>query len=121
MEYTKIFFFFFLSLFLSLSLSLFFFFFLAAITITGHDTPIIVGLSGVINCTTILNASKLEWRLVGIGAGEPVEETSWEKFLALTLTPEATELNGAKLTCRVTTAKQSVFEKTVTVTIKGRS
>ena len=93
----------------------------SAITITGHETPIIVGLSGRINCSTVLNASKLEWRLVGIGKGEPIEDTDQGQSLVMSLSPEATELNGAKLTCRVSTVNNKVFEKTVTVTIKGKS
>ena len=93
----------------------------AAITVTGHESPIIVGLSGSINCTTILNASKLEWILVGIGTGDPIEETDKGQSLVLSLSPEATELNGAKLTCKVTTIHHQVFEETITITIKGET
>ena len=94
--------------------------FCAAIAITGHDRPIIVGLTRIINCSTILEANTLEWILVGLDDGDPVEERSdGGMFLELVLTPEATELNGAQFICRVTTMTGNVFEETVAVEIKG--
>ena len=96
------------------------FFLHLAIDIVGHESPIIVGLSRKINCTTILNVRSLMWMLLGVGSGDPVEERSdGGKSLELLLTPEATELNGAKFTCRVTTENGKVFEETITVEIKG--
>ncbi len=92
---------------------------LLAIEITGHDYPIIVGTSGTINCSTVLNASKMEWLLVGIGNGDPIGETTQGQTLVLSLSPQATELDGARLTCKVTTTNGKIFEETVTVQIKG--
>ena len=91
-----------------------------AIEITGHSSPIIVGTTGTINCSTVLNASKIEWLLVGIESGDAIEETVEDQYLALSLSPEATELDGAKLTCRVTTESGKIFEQTITVHVKGQ-
>ena len=61
----------------------------------GHESPIVVGLSRKINCTTILNVRSLVWVLLGVGSGDPVEESSdGGASLELLLTPVATELNG---------------------------
>ena len=57
---------------------------------------------------------------MGVGQGDPVEERSDEgMFLELVLTPEATELDGARFMCRVTTRSSNVFEETVVINIKG--
>ena len=61
----------------------------------------------------------IEWILVGIGNGDPIEETTTEQALVLSLSPEATELDGARLKCKVTTSNGKVFEETITVQIKG--
>ena len=80
-----------------------------------------MGLSRIINCSTILSASKIEWVLGGLGNGDPVEERSdGGTFLELFLTPEATELNGAKFICRVITVNSRVIEETLTLEIKGK-
>ncbi len=97
------------------------FFVLIAIKITGHDSPIIVGTSGTINCSTVLNASKMEWLLAGIGNGDPIEETTQGQTLVLSLSPKATGLDGARLTCKVTTTDGKIFKETITVQIKGQN
>ena len=103
-----------------LLLWLFLLFLCTAIEIVGHASPIIVGLRRIINCSTILSANKIEWVLVGLGSGDPLEERSdGGRFLELSLTPEATEMNGAKFICRVTTLNNRVLEETITLEIKG--
>ena len=93
----------------------------AAIEIVGHESPIIVGLSRIINCSTILNASKIEWVLMGLGSGDSVELSGdGGIFQELSLTSVAIELNGARFTCRVTTVNNRVLEETVTVEVKGK-
>lgn len=57
---------------------------------------------------------------MGIGNGDPIEETTQEQILVLSLSPQATELDGARLTCRVTTTNGKIFEETITVQIKGQ-
>ncbi len=89
-----------------------------ALEVTGHEDPVIVGLSGSINCTTSLQVVRMEWVLVGVG--DPVEEREdGGQSLALPLEPETTGLNGAKFTCRITTKNGKKFEETVTVKVKG--
>lgn len=90
----------------------------AALEITGHDTPIIVGLSGSINCSTLLGVSKIEWYIRGFD--DPVESGSaGVNSLVLTLNPESTALNGTSVICQVTATSGVVYEETVTLMIKG--
>ena len=52
------------------------------------------------NCSTILETDTLEWILVGLDNGDPLQERSnGGMFLELVLTPESTELNGAQFMC----------------------
>ena len=78
-------------------------------------SPVIVGLSGDLVCSTRLNVTTIEWFLVGLDI--PLESTA-EQELTFTLEPEDIALNGAMLTCKVTTAR-STFEETVTINVKG--
>ena len=60
----------------------------------------------------------MEWVLVGVA--EPVEEREdGGQNLALPISPTDTGLDGAEFTCKVTTASGKIFEKTITVEIKG--
>ncbi len=49
-----------------------------------------------------------------------MDETYQGQSLVLSLTPQGTQLDGAKITCRVTTTNHKVFEKTVAIVVKGR-
>lgn len=90
-----------------------------AVVISGHETPVLVGLSRDIICTTYLNVTKMEWMLVGVS--EPVEQREdGEQSLTLPLNPTNTGLDEAKFTCRVTTARGKIFEETITVRVKGK-
>ena len=87
--------------------------------IYGHETPVLVGLSRDITCTSHLNVTKMEWILVVVA--ETVEEREdGGQSLTLPLRPTNTGLDGTRFTCRVTTATGKVFEKTVTIHIKGK-
>ena len=92
---------------------------ISAVEIVGHDTPVLVGLSRDINCTSHLNVTKMEWILVGVG--ETVEKREdGGRSLALPVKPTNTGLDGTRFTCRVTTVTGKVFEKTITVHVKGK-
>lgn len=85
--------------------------------ISGHETPVIVGLSGNINCSTHLNVSKLEWYIKGFD--DPVESATGVSSLLLTLNPEGTSLNGTSVICKATVASGKVYEETVVIMVKG--
>ena len=53
---------------LSLSLSLSFSLFLSALEVADYESPIIVGLSGTLHCSTILNITKMEWYEAGVNS-----------------------------------------------------
>ena len=89
----------------------------AALEITGHSKPIIVGFSGTINCSTLLNASKLEWFISGIK--DLSESREGTKFITLSLAPQTTAWNGTSVTCRATTYDGDVHEESVDLTVKG--
>jgi hypothetical protein len=89
----------------------------SALEITGHSEPIIVGLSGTINCSTLLNVSKLEWFIGGIK--ELSESREGTKFVTLTFTPQTTAWNGTSITCRATTHNGGVYEESVDIAVKG--
>ena len=85
----------------------------------GHDKVIIVGLEGKIYCTTHLNATRMEWFLVGVD-DKPVEADLDEQQLTLTIDAETDGLNDAMFTCRVTDVEGRQFEESVTLTVKGK-
>ena len=86
--------------------------------VSGHEDPVIVGLSRRIRCTTYLNVTRMEWVLVGVP--DPVEERDdGGQELDLPLNPDNTGLDGAMFTCRVTTARGKIFEETITIEVKG--
>ena len=88
-----------------------------AIEITGHDSPILVGLSGTMNCSTLLSVSKMEWYIKGFNG--PVESALHVNSLVLTLNPDSTALNGRSLICQVTATSGEVYEETVIAMIEG--
>ena len=86
--------------------------------ITGYERPFIVGLAGVITCTTTLNVTKMEWFLVGVD--DFVEEqNSGNDTLYLPLDPKTTGLDGAMFTCKVTTMSGREYNETITIHVKG--
>ena len=90
--------------------------FLTAVEIHGHEKPIVVGLTEEIHCSTHLNATKMEWFLVGVD--DPLE-ISYGQHLTLTIDAKTTGLNGAMFTCRVTDVEGDQYEESVTITVKG--
>ena len=85
---------------------------------SGHEDPLIVGLSRRINCTTNLNVTRIEWLLLGLP--NPVEERDdGEQELVMTVNPKNTDLDGAMFTCKVTITSGEKFEETVTFQVKG--
>ena len=89
---------------------------LVAVEIRGHEMPIIVGLTGDINCSTNLNSTSMEWFLVGV---DDSLEKSYNQHLTLTIDAKTTGLNGAMFTCRVTDMEGNKYEESVTVRVKG--
>ncbi len=94
--------------------------FYLALVISGHESPVIVGLSRSINCTTSLQVVRMEWVLVGNQDPEEEREDGGQS-LTLLLQPESVALNGTNFTCRVTTKNGMKFEETVTVQVRGES
>ncbi len=93
---------------------------LLAVEVSGYETPVLVGLSRDINCTTHLNVTKMEWILVGVGEAVEKREDGGQS-LTLPLNPKNTGLDSTKFTCRVTTARGKSFEETITVRVKGET
>ena len=72
----------------------------------------------MINCSTLLNVTKIEWILVGI-RDDPVEKTDNSQTLTLTVSPKTEGLDGTMFTCRAVTVGGKVFEETITIRVKG--
>ena len=89
---------------------------LVAVEIRGHEKPIIVGLTGDINCSTHLNSTTMEWFLVGV---DDSLEKSYNQHLTLTIDAKSTGLNGTMFTCRVTDVEGKKYEQSVTIRVKG--
>lgn len=87
---------------------------------SGHETPVLVGLPRNITCTTHLShVEKMEWLLEG--QMQPVEErVGNRKTLTFLLNPKNARLNGAQYTCRVTTSSRRTVSKTITAAIQGK-
>ena len=63
----------------------------------------------------------MEWVLVGVGNPEPVvEREDGGQLLVLPLSPSTTGLNGAMFVCRITSTSGHTYEKTITVTVRGK-
>ena len=77
----------------------------------------IVGLTGSINCSTLLNVSKMEWYIKGFD--DPVESGVDVNSLLLTLNPDNTALNGTSVICQATAASGEVYEEKVLIMVKG--
>lgn len=89
-----------------------------AVDVSGHEIPVFVGSSRNITCTAHVSVTRMEWLLAGVR--EPIEEREdGGKSLTLPLSPNNTQLNGAKFTCRVTTASGRTIEETLTADIRG--
>ena len=98
---------------LSLSLSL-----SPALEVTGYETPIIVGLSGTLRCSTILNVTTIEWYKTGI---DTVLESSSSSSVDLVLTPNTAGLDGTgyMYTCQAVTVSGEKHSETVTIEVTG--
>ena len=88
----------------------------AVFEVTGHEAPLIVGLSGELTCSTHLDVAKLEWYLVGFE--EPQEEGT-NTTLSIKVDIYSTALDGNEFTCRGTTTDGGVYEKTIAIEVKG--
>lgn len=89
-----------------------------ALQVMGHERPLLVGLDPVINCSTYLSVTKLEWLLVGFDI--PLESSTSQSLpLALDLTSDG--LDGAMFRCRATTRSHGTYEETITIAVKGNS
>ena len=93
--------------------------FFAAVEIHGHEKVIIIGLKGKIYCSTYLNATRMEWFLVGVDS-KPVEADLDEQQLVLTIDAKNAALNGDMFTCRVTDVEGNQYEETVTTRVKSK-
>ena len=90
-----------------------------ALEISGHETPVIVGLSRSINCSTHLEVTRMEWVVVAVGNAVEVDEDGGQS-LVLPISPTTTGLDGAEFTCKITTARGKIFSETITVEVEGQ-
>ena len=95
-------------------------YFLGQIEISGHETPLIVGLARDIMCTWVGegNATKMQWFLVGL-VGLPIQTVMDSNSLILAPDLTTDGLNGAMFICKVTTASGKTDERTITLRVKG--
>ena len=92
------------------------------VNITGHETPLIIGLSRELVCTWRgeEDAARMEWylSLAGLDTG-PIKSETNTSSLVLSPDPNSSGLDGALFTCRVTTFSGEHFEETITVEVRG--
>ena len=95
--------------------------FAGQLDIRGHEDPLIIGISRDIVCSWNgdANVTKMEWFLVGLGAGEAIETTMGESSILLTINPSDEGLDGTMYTCRATTSDGQAVEKSITLSVKG--
>ncbi len=86
--------------------------------VSGHETPLLVGVSRNITCTTQLKMTRIEWLLDDRRTIQEEREDGGQT-LVLSLTPKDTELNGTSFACEVTTSSGETFSETVVVIVKG--
>lgn len=87
-------------------------------TITGHETPLIIGLPRNIICTWSgeINVTKIEWILAGVDDFTAHSATNTN---TLELFPDDSGLDGAIFLCKVTTTNGNQYEERITVKVKG--
>ena len=90
------------------------------IIITGHESPLIIGVPQNITCTWSgeMNVSKMEWFVAGLHA-LPVKSEINSSTVILSPDPNNAGLAGTMFTCRATTANGSMYEETITLEVKG--
>ena len=89
---------------------------LSALEVTGYESPIVVGLSGTLHCSTILNVTSIKWYLT---ATNSVLESSSSSSVEYKMTPNSAGLNGTRYTCKAETASGEIYSKTVDILVKG--
>ena len=93
-------------------------YFFIALKVNGHEKIAYVGLTRSVECSTHLEVMKMEWLLAGVA--EPVgKREDGGQNLTLVLNPTDTELDGANYTCRVTTKAGNIFQRSVSLVVKG--
>ena len=90
------------------------------IVITGHETPLIVGLPRDITCAWNMQVkiTKMEWVFTGLDTILKESEDN-STSVVLSLNPNTIGLDGTVFTCRVTTSNESLYEETITLEVKG--
>ena len=90
--------------------------------ITGHEEHLIIGISRDIVCSWNgdANVTKMEWFLVGLGAGEAIETVMGKSSILLTINPSGEGLDGTMYTCKATTSDGQAVEESITLNVKGR-
>ena len=91
-----------------------------ALEVSGHETPVLVGLSRNITCSTHLEVVRMEWVVVAIGNAVEEREDGGQSLI-LPLKPTTTGLDGAEFTCKITTTGGKKFSETITVDVKGQT
>ena len=86
---------------------------------SGHKTPILVGVPRNITCTTYISGTaKMEWVLEGVAEPLEVREDGGQKLIVSLNFPDTTS-DGKNLTCRVTTHGNSTYEEVISIDVKG--
>ena len=92
------------------------------LNITGHEEPLTVGISRDVICSWNgdANVTKMEWFLVGLGAGEAIETVMGESSIPLPINPSDEGLDGTMYTCKATMSDGQAVEESITLNVKGR-
>ena len=93
--------------------------FFKVLEVSGHETPIPVGLTSNITCSTHLEVVRMEWVVVAVGNAVEEREDGGQS-LVLPLKPTTSDLNGAEYTCKITTTGGKTISETITVEVKGQ-
>ena len=78
----------------------------------GYESPIVVGLSRTLHCSTILNTTKMEWYETGVNI---LLKNSTSSSVELVLTPNTAGLDGTRYTCQAVTVSGEVYSETVSI------
>ncbi|CAI8046104.1 hypothetical protein GBAR_LOCUS25483, partial [Geodia barretti] len=89
--------------------------------ITGHEEPLIIGVSWDIVCSWNgdANVTKMEWFLVGLGTGDAIETVMGDNSIVLTLNPGNMGLDGTAYTCRATLSDGQRAEESIILSVKA--
>ena len=90
------------------------------ITLFGLESPLIVGQSTTITCTTNIEVSSIEWRDQTSAVLSSTMSGGAHSMLDYTIDPVSDDLQGQEYSCNAEVADGTVYNETVRIEVVGK-